>query len=250
MITQDLIKETLEKILKALEAGEVERHDSYGRLFPDEFGDHLDDRYSDEHVLAKEAIKHPELHPLMEKLVLKITEIGERGNHTQIWENEETQAGGSLARELAMYDKKYLPLQLRYIYTNDMDHEVNQMDDIVEICDKWDYSKEICPLLIFRAEFGQVTEAYDGLASGILKREEDAQGYMDEAVIYFKENWTFTEDDENDIEQINMFFTPVFGTFYGLTEDEMESFATEFVNLMAAEEDVTIEALVKAARNE
>ena len=262
---KEFIKETLENILSALKSGEIEKHDWYSGLYPDEFSEHIGDdkykssvahatedgeetteeRYSVENVLAIEAIQYPELHGLMEQVVLAITEFGETGRFKQIWENEEEQAGGCLARELACYDKSYIPLYMRYIATNDLDHEVHQSDDIISICDKWNSSKETFPLMIYRAEFGQETEIYEGLAEGICKAKEEADGYLAEAIKYFEENWSFTEDDEDDIEQIQHFFAPVFAGLFDLDDEQMEQFATTFVNMMAEEETPAIADLLE-----
>lgn len=254
-----LLKATLEDILNELEAGTVKRHDDYRTLFPEEFhayewdgeAEEEDDaaqRGSLENVLAVEAIAHKGLHPLMEKVVKAFAETGEKGRNTQIWENEEEQAGGCLARELALYSKQYLPLYLRYIATNDLDHEVFQMDDMMKIFDKWDYSSEIFPLLLYRGEFGQNADAYEDLAEGICKGRKEADAYLKQAVAYFEANWDFEETDDEedeDLQELARFLLPVFVGPLGLEEEQEAGFIIAFNNAMANGEAPTVESLLE-----
>lgn len=239
-MTQQFLKETLEHILAELKSERVKRHNWYIGIYPKEFDPYAQDgyvwdgdpaenpteRYSAENLLAVEAIRHPELHELMEKVVLEITKIGEKGNFTQIWESDQEQAGGCLARELALYDKKYLPLYYRYIQTNDLDHEVYQMEDMDSIFYKWNYGPEIIPILMYRGEHGQQAEVYEdyaGYAQEKMNSMEDAEAYYEATLEYFEDQWGFTEDDEDDIEQVKNYYSPLFADYFKLDDEQMES---------------------------
>lgn len=256
-MTLEFLKETLEHVLAELQSDRVKRYDWYRNIFPeeltrsDQFNSIAASRYSSENLLAVESIKHPELHNLIKQVVLRITEIGETGRFAQIWEHQEEQAGGCLARELAMYDKKYIPLYYRYIQTNDLDHEVHQMEDMHDIFHKWNYSPEIIPLLMYRGEHGQMAEVYEDYAEDVqanIKSMEDAEKYYKATLKYFEDQWGFTEDDEDDIEQVSNYYLPLFATYFGLDEEQMTRFVTEFVNRMAEEDIPTLAELVEAAK--
>lgn len=256
------LREILEHILEELTSGNIERHDWYAGLFTGVESSEAEElasyesstyatvamgekRYSREHVLAIEAIRYPELHDLMRQIVLKITEYGEKGRFKQIWENEEVQAGGAFARELAMYSKEDISLYLRYIRTNDLDHEVYQTYDMLAVCSRWDYSIETIPLLLFRHDYGQHQEIY---GSNICKTVDEAQGYLDAAIAYFQEEWDFDPNSEDDIDLTMEWVDAVFGQVLELDEEQIFKFATEFVTQMAEDESPTIEDLLAAAK--
>lgn len=255
----------LEHILQELNSGSVKKHDWYHGLFDGVesgaaeelenyesstyaavYGDmQEEERYSYEHVLAIEAIRYAELHKLMEQIVMKITEYGEGGRFAQIWENEEVQAGGAFARELAMYDKKYIPLYCRYIRTNDLDHEVYQLDDMLAILEKWDYSVETMPVLFYRQDNGQCGGIY---GRNICKTADEIEAYLDSFITYTKEEWEFDPNDKECIRETAKWLEPIFSEVLELTEEEIEKFAVKFVQLMAEGETPFIETLLAAAK--
>ena len=256
--TKEFLKETLEHLIEEFNSGDAEQHDWYSGIYPSEFedargyliqdtGGYYSDteRHSVENVLAIEAIKYPELHPLMVELLEKITEEGE------MWEHEEEQAGNSLARELCKYDKKHLPLYFRSIQTNDLDHEVYHSIDITEIGDTLGYPPEIMPLLLYRSEFGQEADIYSDLANGICKTKEDAQKYLDQMAVYFDNQWSFdvTETpNSDDCKTLNGMFEPLFKELFGLDDDHLLKFAMAYNNFMANNEKPTIEQLLEATK--
>jgi hypothetical protein len=258
--TKDFLKETLENLVEAFEEADLEEEEGYRNLYPEEFsvatGYLINDpggyyakteRYSAENVLAIEAIKYPELHPLMVELLEKITDFAD--NEGPIWEHEEEQAGGSLARELCKFDKKYLPLYFKYIQTNDLDHEVNQNFDIMEVCDVLKCPPEIMPLLLYRSEFGQEASIYSNLAEGICETKEEAQAYLDQMTVYFDDQWSFDEAESTDSEgcqEISDMFSPLFQTLFELSDEQMLKMAMAYINYMAEDEKPTIKQLLKA----
>lgn len=264
--TMDDLRAILEHILEELNSGNVKKHDWYGGLFQgveiahaEELEDYEsstyatvygdmqqeEERYSLEHVLAIEAIRYPELHKLMHQIVIKITEYGEQGNFKQIWENEEVQAGGAFARELAMYNKDDIPLYCRYIKTNDLDHEVYQLDDMLAILTKWDYSLETMPILFYRQDNGQGGGIY---GSNICKNITDTGDYLNAVIAYVKEEWEFDPNDKNNIRETVNWLEPIFSEVLALSEEQMLKFATEFVVQMSNDNTPTIETLLAAAK--
>jgi hypothetical protein len=258
---KDFSGDLLEKLIEAFDSGEPERIDWYAEFFPDgleeEEGYYIHDvtgvygdeceRYSGENILAVEAIKYPELHPLMVQLLEKITAFNAR--HSEMWESEEEQAGNSIARELCKYDKKYLPLYYEFIKTNDLDHSVYQVNDLDEVYEKWEYSPEIMPLLLYMTENCQRSMDYGVLADGICKTKEDAQKYLDARAVYFDDQWSFKaagSADFADAESLNMMLSPLFKNLFELDDNQMAQFAFAYNNAMAKGEKPTIEQLLAA----
>ena len=260
--TKEFLEETLKNLISEFVSGEPEYFDWYAGIYPEGFGELTgyliqDDcgeyedteRYSSENVLAIEAIKYPELHPLMVELLEKITEFNE--DNQEIWEHDEEQAGNSLARELCKYDKKYLPLYFDFIKTNDLDHEVYQSIDITEVGDTLGYPSEMMPLLLYRSEHGQEADIYSYLADGICKNKEDAQKYLDQMAVYFNDQWGFDVTDITeceDCETLDKMFTPLFKELFELNDKQMLSFAMAYNNYMAEGKKPTIEQLIQATK--
>lgn len=76
--------------------------------------------------------------PLQRRLVslLRATEHGAAGHRP--WADEETPTGSVAAYELAFRSRRNIPVFIRYLRSCDLDHEVNeyqQIDDIVELYD-------------------------------------------------------------------------------------------------------------------
>jgi len=261
--TKDFLKETLENLIAEFDSGDAESFDWFCTLFPDElceqegyliqdtlFEEYSDtERYSAENVLAVEAIKFPELHSLMAELLEKIIEFNEE-NET-MWESDEEQAGNSLIRELCKADAKYLPLYFRFIKTNDLDHEVYQSLDMAEVCNGTGCPPEIMPVLLYRSEHGQEAEVYADFADGICKTKEEAQKYLDQAGVYFDDQWSFDTAesvDEEDCETLRDMFEPVFKELFELDDEQIAKFAMKYNNAMAEGEKPTIEKLLAAAK--
>ena len=263
--TVDELRGELERILEKLCSGDIKKHDWYGGLFQlinsgeaEDLADYEsstyaivygemqeEERYSYEHVLAIAAIRYPELHNLMREIVVKIIEQSENGRFEQIWENEEVQAGGAFARELAMYSKSDLPLYLRYIKTNDLDHEVYQLDDMLAILTKWDYAVETMPILFYRQDNGQCGGIY---GNNICKDIGHAEDYLGALVEYFSEEWEFAPENERDIRETMSWLKPIFANVLELNDEQMLKFSTEFVRQMANGIVPTIDALLLATK--
>ncbi|MFV0393528.1 MAG: hypothetical protein ACK5LC_03890 [Coprobacillaceae bacterium] len=254
------IEKILQDVLRGLSSDEIEEHDWYVSLYPKDINPineeyeetHEEGRYSYENSVAIKAIQYPQLHDLMVQIVERITCIAGQDNIEQLWENDEEQAGGAFARELALYDKKYIPLYLKYIKTNDLDHEVYQLNDMLDIFEKWNGEALIIPLLIYRGEHGQHSVMYEEIANGIEWREENKEEYLKETIQCFKEEYMFDyiedgEDDE-DLNELDRFLTPIFQMILGLDDDEMRLFSLEFNNQLAQEKIPTLKSLIKRNR--
>lgn len=264
----EFLENTLVKLLNALTEDDIKKHDWYIELFPTEYFKKIDyyneqindeskERYSVEYVLAKEAIKHPKLHELMKNVVEKITKYGRSGRFNQIWENEEVQAGGALACELAVFDKQYIPLYYNYIQTNDLDHEVYQAIDMGRIFNKWKGEPEIIPTIFYRSEWGQETGMAEIVLRNIEWKKEKVEEYLKYVIEYFKDQWSFNEwefendefiiqnqDDQEDYETISKLLLPIFNFIVDYYPSS-DYFVGQFNNLMARGEEVTIDKLIK-----
>lgn len=153
MLVADLTKDHAQKILKSIlkNMDEAEGFDWYNRFFPD-FTDIYEKRNkyrSSEHVVAKLALKHPDLHPLMVEVVEAIIEFNA---NEPLWEDEDEHAGAHFARELALYSREYIGLYTEYLASNDLNHEVYQSQDIQAIARKWSatWDKDLYHLLLTR----------------------------------------------------------------------------------------------------
>lgn len=270
------LESTLKKLHKGL-TGEAmeemgEEPGGYLELFPDiyeewsmtQFKEREENRETDlgfsepmplergfwEDKLAIEAAKHPQLHSIMEKIVLRLTKFGEEND--AIWGSDESVAGSSLARELAMVDKKYIPLNYRFLLTNDMNHEVYQNDDVWFVCKKWDFAPETYPLIVFRAGCscgGQHPENF--FPADRRMSESEAQLYFDavlKGIADTKPYWRFRKTDdpeEYEITALKLLFEP-FVKAFDLNDMQHAAFALAFNNLMASGTKPALSDLLKA----
>lgn len=252
------MENTLKKLHNALKDSETleeigEEPCAYLELFPDIYEEweepenlETDDECDEpmplergfwEDILAIEAVKYPQLHAIMEKIVLRLTKFGEEND--AIWGTEESVAGSGFARELAIADKKYIPLNYRFLLTNDMNHEVYQTDDIWLVCKKWDFAPETYPLIVFRAGCscgGQ--HLVNMFPTNKRMTPAEAQLYFDtvlKGIEDTKPYWRFSETDDlgkYEVWSLKLLFEP-FCQSFDLNEQQHSAFALAFNNAMA-----------------
>lgn len=205
--TKVFLKQTLDDILKALYSKDIEPYDWYGDLFPAEIKAGIPEynqnklpvrayRTSAENVLASKAICFPDLHERMRQIVFRITEINNSGLCSELWETDRDQAGSGFARELALCDIKNIPIYYEYLKSNDLIHEFYQSQDIFEIVQRWNFSKETYPLIIFRGLHGQECRKYKYFSLPACKTQEEAEEYYHAAAEYLEASFYFSVDED------------------------------------------------------
>ena len=191
--SKEKLHEILKDILEKLDTEEPEQYDWYCMLYPEIEGFSYDEYRGSEHAIASKAIQHSELHPLMERVVDKVTEIANRIG--EVWNDEEDHAAAGFARELAVYNKKYAPLYARYLATNDLNHEVYQSEDIWDILHEKDWCEELYSIVVSRVftpgQHGR--EDWFGFCesglSDALKRDGEMDLFFEKVKQFFDEEW-------------------------------------------------------------
>ena len=134
-IMAKLTKEWLEKKLKAISKGiDKSEQDDYNWYFDilwEDFENEDDSIGVIEEYFAKQAVKYPELHPLMRKIVGKLINLN------------------SFATELALVNEKDVLLYAELFQSTDPDHEEPSYfeESFARIIKKYGWSKVIYPLL-------------------------------------------------------------------------------------------------------
>lgn len=95
------------------------------------------------------SIKYYDLDELSSRYLIKLIEISKELK--TIWADEENSAARYVAISLGNYSEKYLPLFNKYVEWHDMDHEVNEFDDIENIISKFEWCKGTIELVAIRA---------------------------------------------------------------------------------------------------
>ena len=140
-LTKEELEQSLAKVLNNLKAFSQNKrklpHDFYQKLYPAEYSEiHLSD-----------AVRYPELHPLMVQIVEQIIEFIAYGRIGSVWIDDENQAGRYFTYALARHDKKYCQLFADCLSVQDLDHEVHQNEDIESILYKWGLCDETALIL-------------------------------------------------------------------------------------------------------
>lgn len=142
--TKDQTEAVMDALLAGLESDVfIEDDNYYSNLYPEPW---------DEGELAGKLSSYPELVEKGAAIVEKIIHLIRNEDAYSIWVNDEVQAGSYLAYVLAMNDKKYCGLFARLLAVQDMDHEVEQNDDIKSILDKWGICPETIEIIDARLE--------------------------------------------------------------------------------------------------
>src|SRR5690606_5895857 len=112
-----------------------------------------------------EAATFEALHPLLHAYALETAE-GAHGH--AIWSDDETPSGTHAIVPLVMHDRKWLPDYLRFLRSNDLDHEVDQAGDIDAIIERYGWAPDTLALAAARLvscqgqfgeeQFGQLLE--------------------------------------------------------------------------------------------
>lgn len=191
-----------------------------------------DYRSSDEE-LACNAIKHTELHALMRELVQEITEYN---NNTEehLWDQDEEQAGGCIARELALVYKDDAVSFGRLLSSNDLNHEVYQAEDICDVLDKWGACKETYALVAARWYTpGQHRDEmdYDEISKAMSDKAE-ADAFLQMNAKWFIEKWFRHYNANNCAEDIHELFEMILQPALELSDEQIDSMTDKFVELV------------------
>lgn len=154
---KEILQKQLEILLNGFEDSKVDERYYYQNLYLNELVEHAgDSSWEIERIVAREAVKYPELHELMRNLVKRITAYNNSGGicihgfYYPLHVNDEDHAGAGYARELAVANKKDIQTYIDFYLTNDVDHEVRQKSDIEAILGKWGICEATYPLLVAR----------------------------------------------------------------------------------------------------
>lgn len=212
---QEMWEEILQKyIASALNSKNVED------ILPESFMEKNDNYRSEDEAIALNAIKYPDLHPLMREAVEALIVATKKGAK-HLWEaNGEEQMGGAVARELAMHYKADIKLYARYIATNDLDHPVYQYSDMLAVIEKWGLDADVYPLIVVNGliNAGQHgDELIDKLKDRLvakLKEPGEANFFLAACAEAFIEGWRVHIDLPRRLEQINELFANIFDFSY------------------------------------
>lgn len=120
-----LTKEWLEKKLKAISKGiDKSEQDDYNWYFDilwEDFENEDDSIGVIEEYFAKQAVKYPELHPLMRKIVGKLINLNSPEDEVSL--DGESAGGSFFATELALVNEKDVLLYAELFQSTDPDHE-------------------------------------------------------------------------------------------------------------------------------
>lgn len=138
-----LTKEQVQKMIDGVKEGLAaenyqDNYSYYNSIYPDDLN---------EYDLANGLVEYPELIPQGEEIVEMIIDTTRAGRAYDIWVHDEEQAGSPITYALAMYDKKYCKLFAKMLANQELDHEVDQNNQIKKIIDKWGICPEVLIIL-------------------------------------------------------------------------------------------------------
>jgi len=182
----------LEAAIKQLKNEDMDKYEFY-LFLPEEVWEESEEadedfRSMDEYI-ACNAIKFPELHGLMRKLVAGITAYNNA--EWPLWDQDEEHAGGAIARELALSNKEDVVLYARFVSSNDLNHEVYQSEDMCDILAKWGPCQETYALAAARwLTPGQHRYEFDysGI-SEVMANKTEADAFVAMVAKWFQEEW-------------------------------------------------------------
>lgn len=146
-----LTKEWLEKKLKAISKGidesEQDDYNWYLDILWEDFENEDDSIGVIEEYFAKQAVKYPELHPLMREIVEKLININSPEDEVSL--DGESAGGSFFATELALVNEKDVLLYAELFQSTDPDHEEPSYfeESFAHIIKKYGWNKIIYPLL-------------------------------------------------------------------------------------------------------
>lgn len=232
------IDQKLDSVIAALSAEDLDfdkiEHGWYsGVLFPED----EDSSFESEVELAEEAIQYPELHDKMREIVRLITKLNDHTYSYAIWEDEQVQAGGGFATELAITNLSDVMLYARYVSTNDLNHEVDQAGNMADIIGTWGWNKDTYAVLAARfftpgqfADEFMEGESEDIIAS--LDADGAVEDFLKMTARWFIEGWFRWYTVENHQERIQELFEILLAEKFELGEEEISALTDRFVALV------------------
>lgn len=208
---KDLLKEILHTYIEV-----VSNNKAIEDVCPEEF---MDDFRSVDEAIAVNAIKYPELHPLMRQAIEAIITATGKGT-SKMWEDDQEQTGGAIARELALHNKEDIELYARYVATNDMDHPVYQYDDMEAVIEKWGIGKDTYPImaingLVNPGQHGdEFIDEYKDQLLELFKNTDEADAFIRACARAGIEGWNAYYPVERRTETVDILFSELFDTPY------------------------------------
>jgi len=229
-MNEKTLKDILLSAIEELKNEELDQNEFYS--FPEYIRDaawESDGYRSVDEYIAKHAIEYPKLHSLMRQFVEGITEYNT--NKSTLWYEEEEQVGGAIARELALRYKEDVILYAQFVSSNDLNHEVYQLEDMAEIVAKWG----ACPETYFIAVARWLTPGqhrsdfdYDEISQA-MKTEEDADDFLDAIVTWFNDEWFPPYNICNRYDDVVELLTMVIGKPLKLSQSEIEQLLDSYI---------------------
>lgn len=128
----------IDKVLAGLDPAVVTKdYEYYASLYE------TDEEDLSEYELANTVSDYPDLHPKMIEIVERITDLIRTRKVSSMWISDEVQAGDVISYILARYDKKYCYVYAKSLAYQDLDHEVDQNEDIKQLIEAWGMCSEV-----------------------------------------------------------------------------------------------------------
>lgn len=237
-LTMDTMEQKLDTIIAALSAENLDydeiEYDWYGEILNQD----SEGKYLSEVDLAEEAIKYPELHEKMREIVRLLTKINDHANSYAVWEDEQAQAGGAFASELAIANREDIVPYARYVSTNDLNHEVDQQGNMIDIVGAWGWNKDTYAVLAARwFTPGQFREEFmmGGLTEEIIDSFDSAgavDDFLEVTARWFTEEWFRWYTAEKEQESIEELFEQLLPDKFDLDEESLSQVTARFVSLV------------------
>lgn len=250
-ITKEEAKELLESLYEQVAEGcEENKNDGYWytdviyELDIDEEDEDEDEENEDltlEDILAKDAAKYPALHPLMRKIVKKITAFNQKSNEPINCDGEWS-GGAYLAGRVAVATKQPEDIMLfaKHLETRDLDHECdNEFTDIKFVIEELGgFIPATFPILIalyyaesqHRAEFLMIEE-YDQLEA-CLREGDNLNVFLKQVAEWHKDYLGDKNGDKDNLSCLEEMFELFLCEVMGIDDQKSEECALLFIDLL------------------
>lgn len=211
------MEEKLTEILRNILAGlDPEKTSTEYGYYLSLFGDELPKvARSKEHSLACIGVEYEEMQELMREIVEAIIALNRRPFARVLWEDDQEQAGSAFARELAFANKTDVVLYARHLATNDLDHEVYQIEDLQDIITKWGFCKEVYAAMAARIGGQHGEEFYEEYLDELQQKLEDPKerdDYIEMLARMYIERW---KGEDYQVEFARDLIDPIFSMLFG-----------------------------------
>ena len=233
-LTKEWLKKKLKAVSKEIDESEQDDYNWYFDILWEDFDGEIDE-VIEEHY-AKEAVKYPELHPLMRKIVEKIIDLNSPEDEVSL--DEESAGGSFFATELAVANEEDVLLYARLFQSSDPDHEEPSYfeDNIERIIKKYGWCKTTYPLLFAQGFVHSqhcleniTTDDYEKIAAYLKKGDN-----LDE---FLKELAEWTREYEYYDYQLESFFSTILDGVLELEDDKaVEEAVEKFETIIASGE--------------